>query len=329
MKAIICEKYGPPYVLQLKEVPKPVPRDNEILIKVFASTVSSGDARIRSFNIPPLPWLPFRLAVGLTKPRKKILGSAVAGIVEAVGKEITSFKPGDPVFGSTEMDMGAHAEHVIMKEKGVLVAKSEKISFEEAAALPFGGFTSLYFLRKADIQSGSKVLIYGASGALGTFAVQLAKHFGAEVTGVCGTDNLELVRSLGADKVIDYTKADFTRSGENYHIIFDTVGKSPFSGSVKSLKKNGAYARAVHMTFLPIVRGLWTSVTSSKKVIGGVSTTKIEDLIFLRGLLEEGKIRSVIDRRYPLEQAAEAHRYVETGHKRGNVVITVAQSDGL
>jgi len=328
MKAIIWTKYGPPEVLQLMEVEKPAPKDNEILIKIFATSVSSGDVRMRSFEtIPPLPWLPFRLAVGLFKPRKKIMGFALAGEVESVGKDVKRFKPGDQVFGSAGFGGGTYAQYISMPEKAVLATKSSDMTYEEAAAISFGGMTVLHFLRKGKIQAGNKVLIYGASGSLGTYAVQLAKHFGAEVTGVSSTVNLEMVRSLGADHVIDYTKEDFTQNGESYDIIFDTVGMSPFSGSVKSLNKNGYYLRAVHMTLSPLLQGLWTSMTSSKKVIGGVASEKTEDLEFLRGLIEAGKLKPVIDRTYPLEEMAEAHRYVETGHKKGNVVITVGHED--
>ncbi len=323
MKAIVCTKYGPPDVLQLKEVEKPIPKDNEVLIRIYATTVTSGDVRIRSFKIPPLPWLPFRIAMGLRKPRKKILGSDFAGEIEAVGKDVKLFKEGDQVFGSTEFGFGTHAEYTCLSEEGVLALKPANMTYEEAAAVSFGGLTALHFLRKGNIQSGQKVLICGASGALGTAAVQLAKHFGAEVAGVCSTTNVELVKSLGADKVIDYTKEDFTQSGMTYDIIFDTVGKSSFSGCVRSLKDKGVYCRAVHMTLSPIVQGLWTSMTSGKKVIGGIASPGKEDLIFLKELIEAGKIKPVIDRRYPLEQIAEAHRYVEKGHKKGNVVITL------
>ncbi len=326
MKAIVCTKYGPPEVLQLKEVEKPTPEDNEVLIKIFATTVTSGDMRMRSFKVPPLPWLPMRIIMGFRGPRKKIFGTDLAGKIESVGKDVRLFKKGDQIFGSTG-GFGAHAEYVCLSEEEVLVTKPINMTYEEAAPVFFAGHTALHFLRKGNIQSGQKVLIYGASGAVGTFAVQLARYFRAEVTGVCSTTNLEMVKSLGADKVIDYTKEDFTKSGETYDIIFDTVGKSPFSGCVKSLKKKGFYLRAVHMTLSPIVRGLWTSMTSSKKVIGGVASEHKEDLIFLKELIEAGKIKPVIDRRYPLEQIAEAHGYVEKGHKRGNVVITLENSN--
>jgi NADPH:quinone reductase-like Zn-dependent oxidoreductase len=328
MKAIVCTKYGPPDVLQLKEVKKPAPSDSEVLIKIFATTVTSGDVRIRTATFGRLYWLPARLAMGFRGPRKPILGVDLAGEVEAVGKDVKLFKEGDQVFGSTfDFGSGAYAEYKCLPEDAVLEIKPANMTYEEAAPVFFGGHTALYYLRQGNIKSGQKVLIYGASGALGTYAVQLARYFGAEVTGVCSTTNLEMVKSLGADKVIDYTKEDFTKSGETYDIIFDTVGKSPFSGCVRSLKEKGFYLRAVHMELSSIVRGLWTSMTTSKKVIGGVAGEKTEDLSFLRELIEAGKINPVIDRRYPLEQIVEAHRYVEKGHKKGNVVITVEHNN--
>ncbi|MBT4483618.1 MAG: NAD(P)-dependent alcohol dehydrogenase [Candidatus Latescibacteria bacterium] len=321
MKAIVCTKYGPPDVLQLKEVEKPAPRDNEVLIKIFATTANGADTRIRGAIFPPLFWLPVRMMLGFRGPRKNILGVELAGEIESVGKDVTLFKEGDQVFASTGFGMGGYAEYKCLPEEGDLALKPANMTYEEAAAVPHGALAALYFLRKGNVQSGQKVLIYGASGGIGTFAVQIAKSFGAEVTGVCSTTNLELVKSLGADKVIDYTKEDLIKNGETYDVIFDTVGKSPFSGCVRSLKKKGIYLRAVNMDLSSIVQGLWTSITSSKKVIGGVAIYTPENLNFLKELIESGKMKSAIDRRYTLEQMAEAHAYVDTGHKKGNVVI--------
>jgi NADPH:quinone reductase-like Zn-dependent oxidoreductase len=319
MKAIVYTKYGPPDVLQLKEVEKPIPRDNEVLIKIVATTVTSGDVRLRKAD----PFMT-RLFFGLRKPKINILGVDLAGVIESVGRDVKLFKKGDQVFGSTfDFGIGAYAEYKCLPEHGVLALKPVNLNFEQAAAVFFGGHTALHFLKKGKIKQGQKVLIYGASGAIGTYAVQLAKYLGAEVTGVCSTTNLELVKSLGADSVFDYTKEDFTKSPETYDVIFDTVGKSPFSGCVRLLKEKGIYLRSVHMALSPIVRGLWIGVTSSKKVIGGVASEHKEDLNFLKELIETGVIKPVIDRCYPMEKIAEAHAYVEKGHKKGNVVITV------
>jgi len=319
MKAIVYTRYGSPDVLQLKEVAKPAPKDNEVLIKIYATTVTSGDCRVRKAD-------PFaiRFFNGLTKPKKTtILGNELAGEIEETGKNVKLFRKGDQVFGQAGMGLGANAEYICLREDATLVLKPKNLTYEEAASIPFGGNTALHFLRKGNIRSSQKVLIYGASGSLGTAAVQLAKNFGADVTGVCSTVNVELVKSLGADKVIDYTKEDFTKIGQTYDIIFDTTGKSPYSGCVKSLKQKGIYLRAVHMSLSSIVRGLWTSMTSSKKVIGGVASELKENLVFLKELIDMGKLKPVIDRCYPFEQIVEAHRYVDKGHKRGNVAITV------
>jgi NADPH:quinone reductase-like Zn-dependent oxidoreductase len=322
MKAIVCTKYGPPDVLQLKEVEKPTPKDNEVLVKIHATSVHIGDWRLRSFTVPPLFRLPFRISVGFRGPRKKILGEELAGEIEAVGKDVNRFKEGDQVFGDTGAVLGAYAEYVCLPEKATLATKPAGMTYEEAAAGPVSTLAALYYLRRGGIQSGQKVLINGASGALGTAAVQLAKHFGAEVTAVCSTANLELVKSLGADKVIDYTKEDFTKNGETYDIIFVAVGKRPFSQCKGSLKQRGVFLLSVP-TLAILLQTLWTSMIGSKKAILGVPKSSIEDLVFLKELIEAGKIKPVIDRRYPLAQIAEAHRYVDTGRKKGNVVITV------
>ena len=319
MKAVVYSRYGSPDVLQLKEVEKPIPGNNEVLIKIYATTVTSGDCRMRKAD-------PFavRFINGLTKPKKiTILGNELAGEIEAVGENVKLFRTGDQVFGQAGLSLGANAEYICLPEDGTLAIKPVNLSYEQASVIPFGGNTALHFLLKGNIRRGQKVLIYGASGSLGTAAIQLAKYFGAEVTGVCSTANVELVKSLGADKVIDYTKEDFAQNGLSYDIIFDTTGKSPFSGCVKSLKQEGIYLRAVHMKLSSFVQGLWTSITSSKQVIGGVATERKENLVFLKELVEAGKIKPVIDRHYTLEQIAEAHKYVDKGHKKGNVAITV------
>ena len=325
MKAIVYTKYGPPDVLQLTEVEKPTPKANEVLIRIYATTATKYDCWQRSSTAPTGFGLLSRIASGIRKPKQPILGTTLAGEIEAVGKDVKRFKKGDQIFGFTG-SLGAYAEYICLPEEGALAIKPANMTYEQAAAVPQGALTALFFLRKGNIQSGQKILVFGASGGVGLFAVQLAKYFGAEVTGVCSTTKLELVKSMGADKVIDYTKEDFTKNGETYDIIFDTVGKSPFSGSKRSLKKEGFY---LFTTFgLPrLFQILWLKLTSSKKAIIGLLKETTEDLIFLRELIEAGKLKAVIDRTYPLEQTAEAHRYVETGQKKGNVVITVEHNN--
>ncbi|HOI39764.1 MAG TPA: NAD(P)-dependent alcohol dehydrogenase [Methanobacterium sp.] len=322
MKAIVCTKYGPPDVLKMGEVEKPTPKDNEVLVRTHAATVTAGDCEIRGFQMPSWLWIPARIGFGLRGPRKKILGQELAGVIEATGKDVKRFRKGDEVFASTGFSLGAYAEYTCLSEEGVITKKPVNMTFEEAATVPMGGLIALSYLNKGNIQNGDKVLINGASGSIGTMAVQLAKFLGAEVTGVCSTGNLDMVRSIGADHVIDYTKEDFTRNGEIYDVIFDVVGKSPYSGSLKALKENGRYLLG-NPGLLQMVRGRWTQITSSKKVISGAAGEKTINLIFLKELIEAGKIKAVIDRCYPLEQTAEAHKYVEKGHKRGNVTITV------
>ncbi len=326
MKAVVYERYGPPEVLQLKEVDKPTPKDNEVLIKTHATTVTSGDWRVRSLNVPAGFGLITRLVFGVTRPRQPILGTELAGVVESVGKDVRKFKVGDHVFAFSDTAMGCHAEYKCMPEDGAMALKPANLTYEEAAALSFGGTTALDFFRRGKLQSGEKVLVNGASGGVGTAAVQLAKHFGADVTGVCSTANVELVRSLGASHVIDYTKEDFTQNGETYDVIVDAVGTAPFSRSKASLKERGRLLMV--LGGLPdMLRIPWVSMTSSKKVIAGPATGRAEDLRFLAGLAEAGEFKPVIDRRYPFEQIAEAHRYVDTGHKKGNVIITLEHDD--
>jgi len=322
MRAIAYERYGPPEVLEVREVEKPTPKDNEVLIKTRATTVTSGDHRARSLDVPAGFGLLSRLVFGVFGPRQPILGSELAGDVEAVGKGVRTVKVGDPVFAFGNASMGCHAEYRCVPEDGPLALKPANLTYEQAAALPFGGVTALHFLRRGHLQSGEKVLVNGASGAVGTACVQLARHFGAEVTGVCSTENVELVRSLGAAHVIDYTQEDFTKNGRSYDVIVDTAGTAPFSRSKASLGERGRLL-LILATLPDMLRIPWVSMTSKKRVIAGVALGSQEDLRFLARLAEEGEFEPVIDRRYPLEQIVEAHRYVDTGRKRGNVIVTV------
>ena len=333
MKAIVYTEYGPPGVLQLREVEKPVPRDKEILVRVHATPVSFGDKLVRNlkeitpekFHMPLLFWLFAKMYFGFRKPRITILGSEFAGEIEAVGKNVKRFKAGERIFGYRGQNMGAYAEYLCMPENGVLAPKPANMSYEEAAAVPYGAIMALGLLRKVDLRPGQKVLVNGASGGIGPFVVQLAGfHFGAKVTGVCSTPRLEYVKSLGADKVIDYTREDFTDGTETYDFIIDILGKSSFARVKRTLKPNGR-CLLVSFKMKQLWQMLWTSMIGGKKVICALSGEKAEDLAFIKELIEAGKIKTVIDKCYPLAQAAEAHRYVEQGHKKGSVVITMEE----
>ncbi len=332
MKAIVYNEYGPPEVLQLKEVDKPIPEDNEILVKVHAASVGYGDILARNFkaispgefNMPFPLWLISKILFGLNKPKITILGSELAGEIEAAGKDVTRFKAGDQVFGYLGQSMGAYAEYICLPETAVLAGKPANLTYEEAAVVPMGSIMALYLLReRGNIQPGHKVLVVGASGGIGSAAVQIAKnHFGAEVTGVCGTPRLEFVKSLGADKVIDYTKEDFTQNGEKFDLIFDILGRSSFSRSKAVLSPNG---RMLYASFKSrqLLQMLSTSITGGRKVICALAPGSTEDLMSIKELLEAGKIKAIIDKHFRLEQTVEAHRYVEGGHKKGHIVITV------
>ncbi len=334
MKATVYTEYGPPDVLHFSEVEKPTTRDNEVLIRVRATSVNFGDTMARNFkaitprkfSMPFLFWLLTRVSLGLRKPKIAILGNEFAGEIEAVGKKAERFKKGDRVFGYRGQSFGAYAEYLCMPEDGVLAIKPANMTYEEAAVVPYGAIHALSLLRRMNIQPGQKVLVNGASGGIGAAAVQIAKHFGAEVTGVCGTPRLEFVKSLGADKVIDYTKDDFTQNGETYDLIFDILGKSSFSQCQSSLKPNGTLLFA-SFKMKQLLQMLWTSRAGTKKVVCAIAPGSVEDLVSVKELVETGKIKSIVDRRYSLEEAAEAHRYVEMGHKKGNVVITVGHDN--
>lgn len=315
MKAAICPKYGKPEVLQIKNVEKPIAAADQILLKIHASSVTSGDARLRRAD----PFI-IRLVFGLRGPRKSILGVVVAGEVAAIGSKVTNFKVGDKLFGTSGMSFGAHAQYQCISEDGTLAAIPEKMTYEAAAAIPFGGTAALHFLKKGNVSKGQKVLVFGASGALGTAAIQLAKERGAEVTAVCSGKNAKMVTELGADKVIDYTKTDFTQNSLKYDVIFETIGKSSFSKGMKSLKNDGTMLLASAGIGL-MLRGALRSLFGSKKVLSGVIKESAEDMRFFKKLIEAGKLKAVVDKVYAFEEISRAHAHVDGGHKKGNVII--------
>ena len=324
MKAYVCRRYGGPEVVELVDVPKPVPKDNEVLVRIHATTVTSGDWRVRTLSMPRGFGPIARLALGMRRPRQPILGTELAGIIESAGKDVTRFKPGDAVFGFPGAKMGCHAQHRAIAEDGPVALKPENLSFEEAASLSFGGSTALHFLRRADIRAGERILVLGASGGVGTAMVQLAKHFGADVTGVTSTGNLDLVASLGADRVIDYIREDYRQSGNTYDVIADTVGATSFAHCKAALNDNGRLL-AVAGGLPDLLAALRTLMTSGRKVIAGPAGERPEDVRQLAELAKSGVLRPVIDRRYDFAQMRAAHAYVETGRKRGSVVVSVPQ----
>lgn len=323
MKAIICTKYGPPEVLKMVDISSPVPNDNQILIKIFFTTVTVGDCRVRGFNVPPSYWLPAKLAMGWTKPRQPILGTELSGVVEKVGKNVGKYKAGDKVFAYPGHFCGGYAEFICLDENACMALKPENLSFEQAAALSFGGITAWFFLEKGQVAKGEKLLIYGASGSVGSAAVQIAKYLGAEVTAVCSTGNLEMVKRLGADKVIDYTTTDFTDLGEQFDAVFDTVGKTDIAKTIKAIKPNGRYLHSVTtpMTELKIRLNL---LGTDIKLVGGTYTGSVEQINFIKKIAAEGFFKPVIDRQYRFDEIVAAHEYVDQGHKKGNVTIKVA-----
>lgn len=335
MKAVVFTEYGGPDVLHLEEIPKPTPGDNEILVRVRATPINYGDLTARNFanlttdefNMPALLFFPARIAFGWSKPRRTILGSELAGEVEAVGAAVTKFQPGDQVFAYLGMNMGACAEYLCIPETGLVAIKPANLTYAEASTVPYGAIMASSLLRKAHLQPGQKVLVVGASGGIGSMAVQLAKHLGAEVTGICGTSRLDFVRSLGADKVVDYTQEEFTRNGETYDLIFDVLGKGSFSRLRQSLSPNGVYLMAGFKAGA-IFQALWTTLTrSSQRVVCVLAEENVRDLVAVKELAETGQITATIDRSFPLEQTAEAHRYVEAGARRGPVVVTIGDHD--
>ncbi len=324
MKAVICTKYGSPDVLKLTEISKPQPKTNEICVKIHATTVTAADYRVRSFSVPAAAWLPARLVLGITKPKNSVLGVELSGTVESVGESVTRFKTGDQVFAATLQKFGGYAEYICLPENGPVTIKNKSISFEEAAAIPIGARTALHYLKKAKLAPGKRILVYGASGSVGTYAVQLAKYFGATVTGVCSHSNFDLVKSIGADNVIDYKSNDFEKQLNTYDVVMVTVDKLPFSIANKALKENGLYLNIVSP--VKTFSMMWTSITTKKKIVMGQNSPEsAEDLAFLAQLVAKKQLSVIIDKVYPLEQIVDAHTYAGKRHKKGNVVIKVSE----
>lgn len=326
MKAVITTRYGAPEVLEIQEVPKPVPKEHQVLIKLHASTVTAGDCELRSYSLPLLFGIPLRPFFGLFKPRIKILGQEVAGEIEAVGNDVTKFKPGDKVFGPTNFMMGGYAQFVCMSEKAMLTVKPDHITYQEAATIPVGWLNALHFLRKANIKRGEKVLINGAGGSIGTMGVQLAKYYGAHVTAVDSLQKLEMLKSIGADEVMDYATDDFTQNLNEYDVILEVPGKAPFWRSIRSLKPNGKFL-ATNPSLTSLFGGILVKLVGSKRVINGLASEETADLDMCVKLMKEGEIKSIIDREYPLDKIVEAHNYVDQGHKKGCLVISISHED--
>ena len=323
MKAVVWTAYGSPEVLQYKEVEKPRPKAGEVLVKILATTVTLGDCELRSLRLPFYFSLPMRVYLGVRKPRENTIpGTEFAGVIESVGKGVRRFKAGDEVFGTAGLRFGTNAEYICLPEEGPVAVKPENMSFEEAAPVPFGGGDALHFLKKANLKPGQKIVINGAGGSIGTFAVQLAKYFGAEVTAVDSGEKLGMLRSIGADHLFDYRKEDFAGHGRRYDVIFDVVGKSSYSGCINSLTKNGVYLLA-NPRMSQMFRGVWTTIRSGITVFSAAANSTNSDLLFLKDLIERGVLKTVIDKRYPLHQIEDAHRYVDSGRKQGNVVVVI------
>jgi len=325
MKAAVCTAYGPPDVLEVRDVPKPVPKDDEVLVRIRATTVSTADCELRRFDFAPWIWVPMRLAFGITRPRRRVLGQELAGDVESVGKKVGSLKKGDRVFGTTGIPLGAYAEYICLRENpqtGAIATMPANLDYAEAAAVPYGGGEALSFLRKADVRSGQRVLVNGAGGSFGTYAVQLAKVLGAHVTAVDSGPKLEMLRTLGADRVMDYAREDFAAGPETYDVIFDVVRGTP-SGRMVRMLTEGGWLLMANPGFLQIVRARWAARGTGKRVSFAGSSGTREDLAYLRGLVEAGQLHPVIDRTFPLEQMVEAHRYAESGQKLGNIVVVI------